>query len=373
MDIETSTKAYEGWLAHQTTLLEQDLRKKHKSMASSPFPFLRATFYRWAQLWPTLCPELASAQKVLAVGDLHVENFGTWRDSEGRLVWGINDFDEAAVMPYTLDLVRLATSARLAAREDHHLSCDPDKLCNAVLSGYTQGLRRGGRPFVLAERNRWLRKVAVSKLRGPQHFLTKMEAVPSAKLPPPVEIRSALLAALPDGARARRFGHRDAGVGSLGRERFTLIADWHGGIVVREAKPLVTSAYIWANGGANGKISAEQLLTSSTRVPDPLAKMHKNWILRRLASDCGRIELSQLGKERDDVRLMEAMGWETANVHLATKGAAARIKRDLARRPRNWLTKAAARMAGATRVDQKRWAKLWKKMDRKKRPAGQAK
>ena len=31
----------------------------------------------------------------LSVGDLHVENFGTWRDSEGRLIWGINDFDEA--------------------------------------------------------------------------------------------------------------------------------------------------------------------------------------------------------------------------------------------------------------------------------------
>jgi len=32
---------------------------------------------------------------VLAVGDLHVENFGTWRDAEGRLIWGVNDFDES--------------------------------------------------------------------------------------------------------------------------------------------------------------------------------------------------------------------------------------------------------------------------------------
>ena len=28
------------------------------------------------------------------------ENFGTWRDADGRLVWGVNDFDEAAVMPW---------------------------------------------------------------------------------------------------------------------------------------------------------------------------------------------------------------------------------------------------------------------------------
>src|SRR5262249_20118319 len=45
---------------------------------------------------------------------LHVENYGSSRDAEGRLVWGINDFDEAGPPPYTNDLVRLATSAWLA-------------------------------------------------------------------------------------------------------------------------------------------------------------------------------------------------------------------------------------------------------------------
>ena len=35
--------------------------------------------------------------------------YGTWRDTEGRLVWGINDFDEAYPSPYTNDLVRLAS------------------------------------------------------------------------------------------------------------------------------------------------------------------------------------------------------------------------------------------------------------------------
>lgn len=39
----------------------------------------------------------------MAVGDLHVENFGTWRDIEGRLVWGVNDFDEAHPLSYAND------------------------------------------------------------------------------------------------------------------------------------------------------------------------------------------------------------------------------------------------------------------------------
>ena len=86
-------------------------------MSDGPFPFLRGTYFRWAKTIERLCPEFKGAPKVLAVGDIHIENFGTWRNVEQRLVWGINDFDEAARMPYAFDLVRLVTSARLATVE----------------------------------------------------------------------------------------------------------------------------------------------------------------------------------------------------------------------------------------------------------------
>ena len=45
------------------------------------------------------------AFKRAGVGDLHVENYGTWRDAEGRLVCGNNDFDETCPLPYTNDVV----------------------------------------------------------------------------------------------------------------------------------------------------------------------------------------------------------------------------------------------------------------------------
>src|SRR6195256_6741362 len=115
MNIVKATKKYEAWLALQTPIVGPDLEIKHEEMAKSVFSFLRATFYRWVQVWPEVCPESYKAPRVLGVGDLHVENFGTWRDSDGRLVWGINDFDEADHYPHTSDLVRLATSALLAA------------------------------------------------------------------------------------------------------------------------------------------------------------------------------------------------------------------------------------------------------------------
>ena len=101
MNIQQATERYEAWLTSRRPLILADLELKHQRMAESPLLFLRATFYRWIQLWPEVCPDLATAPAILSVGDLHVENFGTWRDAEGRLIWGVNDFDEAYPMPYT--------------------------------------------------------------------------------------------------------------------------------------------------------------------------------------------------------------------------------------------------------------------------------
>ncbi len=113
MSFKADNRAYEDVAAgRNATWSSADLDCKHDRMKKNAFMFLRATFFRWARRIETVCPELAGAPAVLSVGDLHVENFGTWRDAEGRLVWGINDFDEAAEIPYPFDLVRLATSAR---------------------------------------------------------------------------------------------------------------------------------------------------------------------------------------------------------------------------------------------------------------------
>src|SRR5438445_8294801 len=145
MKIRKASGSYEAWLARHTRLVEADVALKHQRMAEDLFSFLRATFYRWMQLWPEVCPDVARAPQVLAVGDLHVENFGTWRDIEGRLVWGINDFDEAWHLPYTGDLIRLAASALLAK-----LTCGPKEGAVAILKGYADAITAGGRPVVLA-------------------------------------------------------------------------------------------------------------------------------------------------------------------------------------------------------------------------------
>ena len=155
MNIVQSTRRYERWLKAQLAgdFVAKDIKKKHKKMRKGAFEFLRATYWRWAETIVDICPELKDAPKVLAVGDMHVENFGTWRDVEGRLVWGVNDFDEAAEMPYPLDLVRLATSAVLTGAHGASVA----SVCRYLLRGYHEGLA-APRAHVLDRRYQWLRK-----------------------------------------------------------------------------------------------------------------------------------------------------------------------------------------------------------------------
>src|SRR5262249_15101067 len=82
--------AFEAWMRKRTDVSRKLIKKKHRKMCEGPFPFLRATFYRWIEQWPRVCPRLADRDEdvLLAVGDLHVENFGVWRNSRQRLRLG---------------------------------------------------------------------------------------------------------------------------------------------------------------------------------------------------------------------------------------------------------------------------------------------
>ncbi len=232
--VATASAAYETWMRKRIAVVERDLALKHARMAEAPFFFLRATFYRWVTLWQEACPDLAKTPKLLAVGDLHVENFGTWRDAEGRLVWGVNDFDEAFAMPYAIDLVRLATSALLALRHER-VRLSAEEASAAVLSGYsdTIGLA-GGRPFVLEEEHPNLRALALGEERDAGRFWAKLNAARTAKAPHLV--RKLLRKAMPEVEGRSRIAHRVAGLGSLGRPRYVALG-----------------ACQWRHGGARGE------------------------------------------------------------------------------------------------------------------------
>ena len=113
-------------------------RRKFRKMAADPFAFYRgsaALFYadvveredRWAD---------ERTSRVWIQGDLHAENFGTYMDGEGHLVFDVNDFDEAYLGHFTWDLQRLVASVALMgwtkALSDEHIT----DLAQAYLRAY---------------------------------------------------------------------------------------------------------------------------------------------------------------------------------------------------------------------------------------------
>jgi hypothetical protein len=355
MNIAESTSLYERWLAQQTHVIPSDLKRKHQFMAEALFPFFRATFYRWLQQWPKVCKHLRDAPPILSVGDLHVENFGTWRDLEGRLAWGVNDFDQASSLPYAQDLVRLAASALLAISEGQ-FAIKPRLACEQILSGYIGSLTSGGRPFVLAEQNRFLREIAQQQLSDPRLFWERLQSWATAtKSRVPKEAIIALERAMPRPLPPYRLVVRQAGLGSRGLPRFAAIYTLDGGLVAREAKALTPSAAAWLDAKQGRSLHLAELLQKTVRAADWTLKVEGSWLVRRIAPDCAKLRLIDLPVKRNEERLLGAMGWETGNVHLASPKAIPAIMADLKKRKSGWLLDSAHEMAVAVRKDWKSW------------------
>ena len=356
MDILTATKDFEKWVSQRTPVIKTQLSDKHRQMAESPVQFLRGTFYRWTQLFPEICPDLGKAPTVLAVGDLHIASFGTWRDGFGRLIWGIDDFDEAYPLPYVNDLVRLAVSAIVDASEGE-IKVGLSNVVDVILDGYRSCLRQGGLPFVLEEKHTWLRSIALKCLDIPAEFWKKMDALPTARTEVPGDARKAIARLLPVPELPCRFVRRIAGVGSLGHARYVAIFDWRGGQIALEAKAATPSACAWARGGGSSRIYYQNLLEQAIRCPDPFVRLSGKWLVRQLAPDSSPIDIETMSGQKNQDKLLRAMAWETANVHLGTIRAGARILADLNSRSGKWLRTAIRDMAAATISDWKAWKK----------------
>lgn len=354
MKIVKATSLFEDWVKSFITIVPADLDAKHQMMADDEFAFLRATFYRWAQVFPALCPDLQKAPIVNSIGDLHVEQYSTWRDLEARLILGIADFDEAYQLPYTFDLVRLATSA-CKAIEVGDLGITKNKACEAILRGYMASIACGGKPIVLEEDNPELRAMAIARLAVPSHFWRKLDTQCRTVKSLTQTAKEAIESMLPQPKPAYRSFQRRAGVGSLGRQRFVVTATHDGARIAREAKALLPSACSWAYGEKKPVSHLQEVLDAAIRSRDPYLQTQGKWVVRRLSPSCSKMELSALPKVRDEAALLFAMGFEAANVHLGTRGAATKIKKDFAKRPAGWLRTAVDTMSSSVREDFKDW------------------
>lgn len=230
------------------------LAPKLQRLTTSPFGFFRGTYHLFCfdilegpfRKWPSV--ETSGA----IIGDLHTENFGSFRGIDGQIVYDINDFDETTTSRVEYDLRRLAASLLLAALENKRTLGDGVNTAETCLRGYLDLLRRMAKAKTRAaftalgdpklvehlrtsageKRRADMFRDMVEEDRGLFRFRHNDRYLP---LPDP--LREQIAAALPrfwktilapKGADPARYTLQDvafriAGCGSLGRQRYALL------------------------------------------------------------------------------------------------------------------------------------------------------
>jgi uncharacterized protein (DUF2252 family) len=123
------------------------LRLKVARMAEGPFAFFRGTFHLFARdvldtASEIVLPRVPDGAELDLVGDIHSENYGTYKAADGLIHYDINDFDETTRGRFDFDVSRLATSLFLAARERGEVVDQAVQVLLAFLNSYTEAARR---------------------------------------------------------------------------------------------------------------------------------------------------------------------------------------------------------------------------------------
>jgi uncharacterized protein (DUF2252 family) len=133
-------------------------QRKYQEMSVSPFSFFRATCHLFHEDWP-ISSDLNQAPTLWVCGDLHLENFGSYKGIDAHPVreasacaerlhqrqvyFGINDFDEGNRAPLTRDIVRLVVSTLLVGKSLGLSKVDRSNLAQELIDTYRNTLELG--------------------------------------------------------------------------------------------------------------------------------------------------------------------------------------------------------------------------------------
>ena len=224
------------------------LALKYNKMRANAFAFLRGScdlFY--SRLALTSLPK--SAPLVWVCGDLHLENFGSYKGANRLVYFDVNDFDEAALAPASWDLIRLLTSICLCMDGTSLSAEEVQTLCARFLSHYCYALAVGKAYWVerdtaqgpvralldgLKGRTRVEFLDARTEVRGKRRVLladgTKALAASPSQREQVMTFMSSFAADQtdPNFFKVLDVARRVAGTGSLGLDRFVILVKGKG-------------------------------------------------------------------------------------------------------------------------------------------------
>lgn len=354
---------------------------KRARMAASAFAFLRGSaplFYRLLRD----APELGKGPggRAWLTGDLHVQNFGAYRTDDTRsgatrVVFGPNDFDEACVGPVRLDLLRLAVSWLLALDERGLSASERIASCRALIEGWVLGgFRPGARLRQPDSVTRLVEKVERrtkqllhgAYLRGSPRkrgLLRDQRLWPiSRALAARVREAFAIYAsractehrAAPDHFDVLDVARRVAGTGSLGVERFAILArggdngEW---LFDVKEEPAASSSALPAAGlsgaarvvrGIETCAPAPPRMLGTTRLRASSARS-LSMIVRRLSPQEDKLDPGEVAAD-ELAPLAHYLGWLAGGMH--RRGAIGSLGRAWPTAEREALLERAITLAG---------------------------
>lgn len=224
------------------------LAMKYKLMRGSPFVFLRGTCHLFYARLPR-DKVLDDAPPVWICGDMHLENFGSYKGDNRLVYFDNNDFDEACLAPSLYELVRLLTSVLVGASDLKLSRAQALALCHTAVDAYSGALAFGKARWIEAETSvgmvRDLFDALASRTRAAYldrrttlKGKTRVLKVDGKKaLPVSDEARATVTAFMhqfaaaqpnPDFYRVIDVARRIAGTGSLGVDRYAILVEGKG-------------------------------------------------------------------------------------------------------------------------------------------------
>lgn len=348
--------------------LPEDKRlQKYAKMTGSPFSFFRGSAYLFyfdvSREW---FPYHSSPERPTWIqGDLHFENFGTFRSEEGRIVYDVNDFDEGYLGSYLYDLLRMSVSVAMVCRTKQIENDGQKKAITTYLEAYVNQIRRFAKrkdnPRTLVfdkDRTAGLIRKLLKKTekRLASHFLEGVTTLTRTTrrfknseeiVPPTKEERRKLeeswphyLASLAESTK-RSDGYyaikdvvvkHGSGTASIGLDRFYVLIEGEGGehalddiiIEVKEVRAPVPAYFMpynesfWTYFGHQGKrvIITQQAMHHEA---DPylgyLTIDDRDFYVRERSPYKKRLKVDKLTGTEDLMPVLDCMGRITAKLH----------------------------------------------------------
>ncbi len=307
-------------------------------MAASPFGFLRGSAKLFFEILRQF-PELGQGPggEGVVVGDLHMANFGAYEIDVGRehrLVFGLNDFDEAEVAPHRFDVLRALTSIFLARHELALSMRDALGFGEAFLRGYLTPLPRRPPAVVMALLARAAERstddLLSSRLtrRGSFRYGLRYQPLSGAilKILPAVleRFRLGLDAATRPAAQCfvpRAAAFRIAGTGSVGRFRMAVLctgkrAPWLLDLKAQPSRgaPAERDTGGSLSGAARVLDAVTRCLEGRPRLAGTSAIAGTSLYVRRLTPEEDKLDLAQL-RRKDLAELFPYLGAITGIAH----------------------------------------------------------